>query len=321
MASARVWPPSGSRSNPWPRRIRAPTPSAMVWCTRQTSAHRPPALDEPLDDPHVPQGPIRWQRCSMMWPTAASSPEMRPRCRRVKAVQVGREVHVLRLDPLGSAQADTRIGQVLMQAGHPIHSVRDHREQLVIRRRVALRHRDRADRDRRPVALHLQPDEVDGVESTPRRQACAAMLPLRVAARQSRKTRTNTAVHGRGGRSACHVRPAARQPGRLPVPRPARRGHVHRPGQQPADPHGVLLGKPEGSCAPAPHGAADRRGRGPRVRVGPRGHLARAQPPRTGAPALESSPRRPGGARSGSCSIRVPAHPHSGSPMRPTRPS
>ena len=84
---------------------------------------------------------------------------------RIDMVQVPREIRVRGLDPDRSAKPDAASIEVLMEPGHPIQPLGDHREQLVVRGRGALGHSDGADRDRRPLPLHLQPDEVEGMES------------------------------------------------------------------------------------------------------------------------------------------------------------
>ena len=124
-----------------------------------------PTVLESVDDPHVPQGLVRRQWLLHDVPDGAVETGMRAGRRRIDVVQVRREVRVPRLDPHRAAHAQTAIIEILVQPRHLIQSVSDQCEQLVVRGCGNLRHSDRADGDRRPLALHLQPDEVEGVES------------------------------------------------------------------------------------------------------------------------------------------------------------
>ena len=108
---------------------------------------------------------------------------------RIHVVQVPREVRVCGLDPDRSAEPGAASIEVLVEPGHPVQPAGDHREQLVVRGSGAHGHSDGADRNRRPIPLHLQPDEVEGVESV---SAIGhdPMVPPGPAARQSRRVAT-----------------------------------------------------------------------------------------------------------------------------------
>ena len=124
-----------------------------------------PAIPEPVDDPHVPQRQIRRQWLLHDMADGGVKAGLVAGRGRIDMVQVPREIRVRGLDPDRSAKPDAASIEVLMEPGHPIQPLGDHREQLVVRGRGALGHSDGADRDRRPLPLHLQPDEVEGVES------------------------------------------------------------------------------------------------------------------------------------------------------------
>src|SRR2546427_205461 len=114
-------------------------------------------------------------------------------------------------------------------------------------------------------------------------------------------TRRAAPPDARGGRAGGSPRHAAALARRLPLPRRARSRPLRRSRGRAPFVGPQLLGRPPGPAASTPHGAADRRGRRARVRLGARGRVRRATPPRGVVPAVQLDRR---GLRRGVPAIR-----------------
>ncbi len=102
---------------------------------------------------------------------------MRPARCRIEMVHVIGKLPPLRLDPDRAAQPGALVGETLVQPWHALDPVGEHPVQLVVAGNRTRAHRDRPDRYRRAVPLHLQPEGIDGMQ-TVRSLGHGAMLPL-----------------------------------------------------------------------------------------------------------------------------------------------
>ncbi len=137
----------------------AATPSTMQWCTFDSSAQRPPSSPSTTHSSH--SGLSRSRCCEKT--RAGHLPQLllasRRRHRRVAQVVVEAEVRIV--DPRRRADRERHEANLLSISRHQLELARDHRPQVLKRRRRPLEDADAADVHWRGGVLDVQEGRVD----------------------------------------------------------------------------------------------------------------------------------------------------------------